>query len=79
VSATSQCGGSRIIASAPKDDAAFLPAAELASGYRSKELSLVEVVRAVLDRIVRHDGAVNAYCWVDREGALGSAREADAF
>ena len=55
-----------------------MPAAELASRYRSKELSPVEVVRAVLDRIDRHDGAVNAYCWVDREGALGSAREAEA-
>ena len=55
-----------------------MPAAELASRYRSKELSPVEVVRAVLDRIDRHDGAVNAYCWVDREGALASAREAEA-
>jgi aspartyl-tRNA(Asn)/glutamyl-tRNA(Gln) amidotransferase subunit A len=66
------------ITPALKDDAAFLPAAELLSCYRSKALSPVEVVRAVLDRIDRHDGAVNAYCWVDREGAFASARDSEA-
>ena len=44
-------GGLRIIARAQNDDAAFLPAAELASRYRSKALSPVEVIRAVLDRM----------------------------
>ena len=52
-----------------------MPAAELLSRYGSKTLSPVEVVRAVLDRIDRYDGAVNAFCWVDRDGALASARE----
>src|SRR4029078_13587495 len=65
-------------ARASNDDAAFLPAAELLSRYRSKALSPVEVVRAVLDRIDRRESALNAYCWVDREGALGSAKESEA-
>ena len=38
----------------------------------------MEVVRAVLDRIDRHDGAVNAFCWVDRDGALASASASEA-
>ena len=54
-------------------DAAFFPGAELLARYRRKELSPVEVVRAVLDRIDPHDGAMNAFCWVDGEGALASA------
>ena len=47
------------------------------AGHRDVERA-VEVVRAVLDRIDRHDGAVNAFCWVDREGSLGSAKESEA-
>ena len=36
------------------------------------------MLRAVLDQIDRHNGVVNAYCWVDREGALRSARDSEA-
>jgi Asp-tRNA(Asn)/Glu-tRNA(Gln) amidotransferase A subunit family amidase len=50
---------------------AFLSAAELLGRYRRKELSPVEVVRAVLDRIDRYNGTVNAYCHVDA-GAIGA-------
>ncbi|TMJ81974.1 MAG: amidase, partial [Alphaproteobacteria bacterium] len=66
------------MARASNDDVSFLPAAELLARYRRKELSPVEVVRAVLDRIDRHDGAVNAFCWVDRDGALASASASEA-
>jgi aspartyl-tRNA(Asn)/glutamyl-tRNA(Gln) amidotransferase subunit A len=64
--------------SASKDAAALLSAVELLARYRRKELSPVEVVRAVLERIDRHNSAVNAYCHVDAEGALRGARESEA-
>lgn len=41
--------------------------------YRRKELSPVEVTRAVLQRIERHNSAVNAYCFLDAESALKRA------
>jgi aspartyl-tRNA(Asn)/glutamyl-tRNA(Gln) amidotransferase subunit A len=59
-------------------EVAFLPAAELIARYRSKSLSPVEVIHAVLDRINRYDGVVNAYCHLDVEGTLKSARDAEA-
>ena len=46
--------------------------------YQRKALSPVETVQAVLDRIDRHNGVVNAWCCLDAEGALRSAREAEA-
>jgi aspartyl-tRNA(Asn)/glutamyl-tRNA(Gln) amidotransferase subunit A len=67
-----------IIAAAPKDAIAFLPVAELLARYRRKELSPVEVVRAVLDRIDRHNATVNAWCHLDSEGALERARQSEA-
>jgi len=36
------------------------------------------MLRAVLDQVDRHNGIVNAYCWLDREGALRSARDSEA-
>src|SRR5262245_34316137 len=71
-------GGPRIITKAPKDATAFLSVAELLSRYRRKDLSPVEMVDAVLDQVDRHNGVVNAYCWLDREGARRSARDAEA-
>jgi len=67
-----------IITQAPRDAIAFLPAAELLSRYRRKTLSPVETVDAVLDQVDRHDGVVNAWCCLDREGARRSARESEA-
>jgi len=32
----------------------------------------------VLDQVDRHNGVVNAYCWLDREGARRNATEAEA-
>ncbi len=70
--------GARIITKAPKDATAFLSVAELLSRYRRKDLSPVEMVDAVLEQVDRHNGVVNAYCCVDRQGARRSAREAEA-
>jgi len=55
-----------------------LSVAELLARYRRKDLSPVEMVDAVLDQVDRHNGVVNAYCWLDREGARRSARDAEA-
>jgi aspartyl-tRNA(Asn)/glutamyl-tRNA(Gln) amidotransferase subunit A len=55
-----------------------LSVAELLALYRRKELSPVEMVRAVLEQIDRHNSVVNAYCWVDREAALRAASESEA-
>jgi aspartyl-tRNA(Asn)/glutamyl-tRNA(Gln) amidotransferase subunit A len=52
--------------------------AEILARYRRKALSPVETIRAVLDRIDRHDGAVNAWCCVDAERALKSAKASEA-
>jgi aspartyl-tRNA(Asn)/glutamyl-tRNA(Gln) amidotransferase subunit A len=41
-------------------------------------LSPVEAMRAVFDRIDRHNEAVNAFCHLDREGALRLAQESAA-
>src|SRR5215831_13086874 len=68
----------RIITDTAKDDFAFLSVAELLARYRRKDLSPVETLRTVLDQIDRHNAVVNAYCWVDREGALRSASDSEA-
>ena len=56
----------------------FLPATELVARYRARELSPVEVTRAVLDRIRALNPRLNAYCLVDEEGAVVAARASEA-
>ena len=50
----------------------FAPATELAASIAARELSAVEVVSAHLDRI---SADVNAFTFVDAEGALAAARD----
>jgi len=57
--------------------AADLTAAELLSAYRTGELSPVEATKAVLDRILRLDPQVNAFCLLDADGALDAARASE--
>ena len=52
-------------------------AAELAQAYRSRTLSPVEALRSILLQIDRST-ALNAFCHVDREGALASAAASEA-
>lgn len=59
------------------EDIAYLPAAELTAAYARGEVSPVEVIRAVLDRIERLDPEVNAFCLVDADAALRDARESE--
>ena len=55
-----------------------LDAAGLAEGYRSGELSPVEVTKACLEGIELHNDELSSFCHVDAEGALAAAREAEA-
>ncbi len=55
-----------------------LSAAELVRGYAAKDFSPVEVARAALDRIAALNAAVNAYVFVDAEGAMRAAAASEA-
>jgi aspartyl-tRNA(Asn)/glutamyl-tRNA(Gln) amidotransferase subunit A len=60
------------------DDLCALSAEQLTEGFRSRALSPVEVAKAVFDRIDALDGAVNAFVFLDREGALAAADASQA-
>lgn len=57
---------------------AFLPAHELARCIARKEVSAREAMAAFLDRIERHNPALNAVVTLEREAAERCAGEADA-
>ena len=50
---------------------------QLAAGLRARKFSSVELVGAFLERIERHQAALNAFISVTRSQALEAAREAD--
>jgi aspartyl-tRNA(Asn)/glutamyl-tRNA(Gln) amidotransferase subunit A len=60
------------------DDLAYLTAEALIARYRDKSLSPVEATEAALDRVERHNGPVNAFVLIDREGAIAAARSSEA-
>ncbi|MFC4334468.1 amidase [Salininema proteolyticum] len=62
----------------PANTSALPTASELAAAYATRELSPVEATEAALEAINELDGAYNAYCLVDPEAALDSARESEA-
>src|SRR5262245_33110741 len=55
----------------------FTPATELARLVRTREVSPVEIVEAVLARIERVNPRINAYCTVAPELARATARRAE--
>jgi aspartyl-tRNA(Asn)/glutamyl-tRNA(Gln) amidotransferase subunit A len=59
-------------------DLALWSATQLLDAYRRKAASPVEATAAALARIERLDSRLNAFCVVDRDGALGAARAAEA-
>ncbi|MCG8490138.1 MAG: amidase [Sneathiellales bacterium] len=59
------------------EDLAFASAEELLAGYKNKSVSPVEATKAALDQIAKYDGALNAFVFVDEEGALASARKSE--
>jgi aspartyl-tRNA(Asn)/glutamyl-tRNA(Gln) amidotransferase subunit A len=58
-------------------DLCYAPATELAALVRARQLSPVELTRAVLARIERLNPALNAFCTLTPEIALGAARRAE--
>ncbi|QIG46390.1 amidase [Nordella sp. HKS 07] len=60
------------------DDLNWLSATQLVKSYKKRKLSPVEVTRACLAQIARHDGAINAMCLVDEKSALKQAKASEA-
>jgi aspartyl-tRNA(Asn)/glutamyl-tRNA(Gln) amidotransferase subunit A len=59
------------------DELNWLTAAKLIKAYKSKKLSPVEVARACLDQIARHDSKLNAMCLVDETSVLKRAKASE--
>ena len=59
------------------DELNWLSAAKLIKAYKNKKLSPVEVARACLDQIARHDSKLNAMCLVDETSALKRAKASE--
>ena len=55
------------------DELNWLSAAKLSKGYARKKFSPVDVAKACLAQIARHDGAINAMCHVQEVSALAQA------
>jgi aspartyl-tRNA(Asn)/glutamyl-tRNA(Gln) amidotransferase subunit A len=60
------------------NDLATLDATEVARCFRAGECLAVDVTRACLERIARHDAALHAFLHVDAAGALAAAAALDA-
>lgn len=58
-------------------DVCFLSALELATAFRARSLSPVEVTRAILQRIERLNPVLNAFVTVTADFAMQSARESE--
>ncbi|MEV4603081.1 amidase [Amycolatopsis sp. NPDC049253] len=59
-------------------DPNLLSAGQLATALRAGEVTAVELAESAIERIGKHDGAVNAICVPDFGRALDAARAADA-
>jgi aspartyl-tRNA(Asn)/glutamyl-tRNA(Gln) amidotransferase subunit A len=59
------------------EDLCYSSASELATKIRDRDVSPIEVVRAVLERIARLNPALNAYCTLMAEEALAEAQRAE--
>ena len=62
---------------AHESNVAYASAARLLSLYRERALSPVEVTRFLLDRVDILQPKINAFCVVDRDGALSAARQSE--
>ena len=58
-------------------DIAYASATALIELYRKRALSPVEVTRSLLDRLDALQPKINAFCVVDRDGALAAARQSE--
>ena len=55
------------------DDIGYMAATEMLAAFRARKLSPVEVTSALLARIDALNPAINAYCFVTPEMAIGAA------
>src|SRR5947209_2606444 len=62
---------------ASENDIAYASAVGLLDLYRRKALSPIEATRLILDRLAALQPKINAFCVVDRDGALAAARESE--
>jgi aspartyl-tRNA(Asn)/glutamyl-tRNA(Gln) amidotransferase subunit A len=62
---------------ARENDVAYASAVSLLDLYRRKALSPVEATRLILDRLDALQPKINAFCVVDRDGALMAARASE--
>jgi aspartyl-tRNA(Asn)/glutamyl-tRNA(Gln) amidotransferase subunit A len=60
-----------------RSDIAFASAEALVDLYRTKTLSPVEAAQALFERLDALQPRLNAFCVVDRDGALAAARESE--
>ena len=56
----------------------YTSAGEIAAAIRARRVSSTEVLEMYLERIARHNPALNAVCTLDEAGARARAREADS-
>ncbi len=63
---------------ASDDDIGYASAVSLLERYRAGALSPVEATGMLLDRLDRLQPSLNAFCLVDRDGALAAARRSEA-
>ncbi len=63
--------------SGPASDLAFASIEEISSLFARREISPVELAKAYLERIERHNASLNAFLTVMREQALADARAAE--
>src|ERR1700735_5218265 len=54
-----------------------MDAGALAAGYARRAFSPVEVAGALLERIEKLNGTINAFCLIDRETTLTEARASE--
>jgi aspartyl-tRNA(Asn)/glutamyl-tRNA(Gln) amidotransferase subunit A len=62
---------------ASDQDVVYASAVSLLDRYRKRELSPVEVTRLLLERLDALQPKINAFCIIDRDGALAAARESE--
>jgi hypothetical protein len=68
----------RVRSPAQLDEVAFWPATHLAALVRSKQVTSVELTRMYLNRLTRHNGALNCVVTLTEARALAEAAAADA-
>ena len=59
------------------DEIAYMTATQVIKAYADKDLSPVEVTGAALDRIEKHNGKVNAFCFLAAEEAIAAAHASE--